>query len=180
MKQFAIAGFAVVLMSSGALRAQQPAPQKEQEYLKQLAGDWEYDADATLEPGKPPMKFKGTESARMVGDFWVVGELKATIADVPFTGILTLGFDGEKKKFVGAWIDSMHSHLVQMEGTRDAAGKTLTLLAEGPNPAAPGKLSKYKEVIELKSKDHKVHTSSIQGEDGKWIEFMTANYRRKK
>jgi hypothetical protein len=180
MKQVAIAGFALVLMGSAVLRAQQPAPQKERECLRQLAGEWEYDAEAALEPGKPPMKIKGTENARRVGDSWVVGELKATIADAPFTGIMTLGFDDQKKKFVGAWIDSMHSHLVQFEGTADAAGKTLTLFAEGPNPSAPGKPYKYKEVIEIKSKDHKIHVSSLQGEDGKWSEFMTANYRRKK
>ena len=31
-----------------------------------------------------------------------------------------------------------------------------------------------------KSKDHRVLRSYIQGDDGKWTQFMTAHYRRKK
>lgn len=180
MKNMAMVGLVVTLLAGAAMvRAQTPA-QKEHKWLQQLAGEWEYDTETSLESGKPPVKIKGTESVRSVGEFWVVAEQKATLLDTPFTGIMTLGFDGQKKKYVGTWIDSLHSPLLRLEGTVDAAGKTLTLLTEGPNPAAPGKPSKYKEVIEIKSKDHKVHTSSVQGEDGKWVVFMTVNYRRKK
>ena len=56
MKKFALVGFAIVLLGGGVLRAQHPAPQKEHEWLKQLAGEWEYDCEASLEPGKPPLK----------------------------------------------------------------------------------------------------------------------------
>jgi len=179
MKKFAIVGFAVALLGSGAL-AQAPEPKKEHEWLKQLAGEWEYETEVSLEPGKAPVKIKGTENARMVGAFWVSAEHKATLFDQPFTGILTIGFDGQKKKYVGTWFDSMHSHLMHYEGSADLEAKTLTLLTEGPNPVTPGKQCKFKEVIEMKSKDHKVLTTSMQGEDGKWVSMMTVNYRRKK
>ena len=62
----------------------------------------------------------------------------------------------------------------------DAAEKVLTLNAEGPSFAGDGKLAKYKDAIELKSDDHRVLTSHVLGDDGKWQGFMTANYRRKK
>ncbi len=100
--------------------------------------------------------------------------------EMPMTGVMTLGYDPEKKKYVGTWVDSMTSHLWRYEGTVDAAGKVLTLDTEGPNPAAPGKTAKFKERIEFKSKDHKVFTSSMQGDDGEWVTFMTMNSKRKK
>ncbi|HKB37522.1 MAG TPA: DUF1579 domain-containing protein [Gemmataceae bacterium] len=179
MKKIAIVGFAVAFLGTGAL-AQAPEPQKEQEWLKQLAGEWDYETEVTLEADKPPMKIKGTESVRTVGNSWITAELKATFADQPFTGILTVGFDAHKKKYLGTWLDSMHGHLLHYEGTLDVAAKTLTLLTEAPNPADPGKLCKFKEVLEVKSKDHKIFTTSLQGEDGKWTPMMTINYRRKK
>jgi uncharacterized protein DUF1579 len=48
---------------------------------------------------------------------------------------------------------------------------------EAPRPDGP---SKFREVTELKSPDHKVFTSSILGPDGSWNTIMTINIRRKK
>jgi hypothetical protein len=56
----------------------------------------------------------------------------------------------------------------------------LTLDTEGPNVAAEGKMTKYKDVIELRSDDHRVLTSHMLGDDGKSYGFMTAHYRRRK
>jgi hypothetical protein len=41
-------------------------------------------------------------------------------------------------------------------------------------------MTKYKDVIELRSDDHRVLTSHMLGDDGKWYGFMTAHYRRRK
>ncbi|HBA83312.1 MAG TPA: hypothetical protein DCZ95_04375 [Verrucomicrobia bacterium] len=155
-----------------------PEPQKEHAWLMQLEGEWEADLEATMVPSKPPEKFKGTESARSLGGFWIVGENKSAHMGKPFTGIITLGYDPMKAKYVGAWVDSMSSTLWLYEGTLDENGKILTLDTEGPCPIAPGKIFKFKETIELKDKDHKVFTSTMQGDDGKWTTMMTINFRR--
>lgn len=185
MKKLSVAGFAVALLGGavvmlGQEEAQLPKPGKEHAWLEQLAGEWTAEVEALVEPGKPPVKSEGTESVRRIGGFWIVAENKGDIMGQSFTGLLTLGYDTRKKQYVGTWIDSMTDYLWRYEGTVDASGKVLTLQTEGPSQAGPGKLARFKDVIELKAKDHKVLTSSMQGDDGKWTTIMTINYRRKK
>jgi hypothetical protein len=185
MRKIAVAGLVAALMATVSVCQAQdvpkmPGPEQEHEWLQQLAGEWDADAEAFMEPGKPPMKCKGTESIRSIGGFWIVAETKSTMMGMPFTGCLTIGYDPQKERYLGTWIDSMTSYLWKYEGTVDSAGKILTLETEGPCPASPGKLIKFKEVLEIKDKDHKRFTSSMQGEDGKWTTIMTINYRRKK
>ena len=53
--------------------------------------------------------------------------------------IMTLGYDPQKKRYVGTWIGSMMTHLWVYDGALDAAGKVLTLDAEGPAWPATGR-----------------------------------------
>jgi hypothetical protein len=177
----AIAGLSMVLLGVAAAPQDgaMPKPAKEHEWLKQIAGEWESEGEAILAPDQPPMKIKGTESGRMVGGFWVTVEHKGEFMGAPFTGIMTLGYDPEKKKFVGTWVDSMGSYLWQYVGTLDESGKVLTLESEGPSHEGPGKLAKFRESIEIKGKDEKVFVSRIE-KDGKWVTALTMTSKRKK
>jgi hypothetical protein len=156
-------------------------PQKEHQWLQQLVGEWTYESETTMEPGSPPEKFKGTERVRSLGGLWIVGEGQVEMPGVGTgTTMLTLGYDPARKRYVGTWIGSMMTYLWVYDGGLDAAGRTLTLDAEGPAMEGEGKLAKYRDVIEVKGDDHRVLRSQILGDDGKWQEFMVANYRRKK
>lgn len=154
-----------------------PKPEPEHAWLAELAGEWETNAEAVMEPGKEPIKCNGEESARMIGNFWIQSEIKNPTFGM--TGIMTLGYDPAKKKFIGTWIDSMTNHMWKYEGTLDKTGKILTLEAEGPNMMSPGKMAKFRDITEVKGKDLKVLTSEMQTEDGKWVKFMTMTAKRK-
>ena len=158
----------------------EPKPGPEHDWLQQFVGDWETEVECRMEPGKRPMKTKGIESVRTIGGLWIVAEGKSAIMDKPMTSILTLGYDFEQKKYVGTWVSSCMTHLLQYEGSVDLATETLTLETEGPCPHSPGTVAKFKEVIEVKSRQHRVFTSSMQAQDGKWATIATINYRRKK
>ena len=158
-----------------------PEAQKEHRWLHKLVGEWSYEGQAAMEPDQPPEKFKGVESVRSLGGVWIVAEGKGELPDGgEATTITTLGFDVQKKRYVGSWIGSMMTHFWVYDGELDAAEKVLTLNAEGPDMAVPGKMAKYRDVIEFKSDDHRVLSAHMLGEDGKWQQLMTANYRRKK
>jgi len=125
------------------------------------------------------MKCTGTMKTRMLGGFWIVNEMQSDIMGTPMTGIQTIGHDPARKKYVGTWVDSMTNHMWQYEGTVDQQGKVLTLEAEGPNFMAAGKLTKFRDVYEFKSADQIVVTSSMLGEDGDWVVFMTGKMTRR-
>jgi hypothetical protein len=159
----------------------QAEPQEEHQWLQKLVGEWSLEAEMTMAPGEPPKKTTGTESVRSVGGLWVVAEGQGEMPDGGAgTSIMTLGYDPQKKQYVGTWIGSMMTHLWIYEGSLDAGERVLTLNSEGPSMSGDGTLAKYQDVIELKSDDHRILTSRMPGEDGKWQVFMTAHYRRKK
>lgn len=154
-----------------------PKPGKEHEWLKIFEGNWTTDGECAGEPGKPPLKMKGSASGKSLGGFWAVLENRGEAFGTPFVGLLTLGYDPEKKKYVGTWIDSMTSVHWRYEGSVDASGKVLTLDTQGPNHKT-GKLEKFQEKVEIKDKDTWIFTSSMN-EDGKWTQFMKMTYSRK-
>lgn len=157
------------------------SPQKEHEWLQKLVGNWTFESECISEPGQPTMKHRGTETVKPLGGLWIVGEGQG---EMPGGGtanmMITLGFDQKRNRFVGTWVGSMMSHLWVYEGELDAAGRVLTLNAEGPSFADPAKLAKYQDIIEIESADHRILSSRSLGDDGKWTHFMTAHYRRTK
>jgi hypothetical protein len=184
MKQITIAVLTAALLTANLIKAQElpkvPPPVKEHEWLQKFVGDWEYETEIFMEPGKPPMKVKGTETVRSLGGFWIVSDGKSEMMGKPFTSVLTLGFDPQAKKYVGTWVDSMSSTLWKYEGSVDSTGKFLTLESEGPCPMKPGQLAKFHEVTEFKSDDERVFTSKMQGDDGKWNTILRVTSRRTK
>jgi Protein of unknown function (DUF1579) len=154
-------------------------PQKEHAWLRKLAGEWTYEGEVAMGPGQPPAKFKGTETVRSLGGLWVVGEAQGEMpGGGSATMIITLGYDPQKKKYVGTWIGSMMTNLWIYDCAMDAAGRVLTMSAEGPSMSDNGKMAKYQDIIEVKSNDHRVLTARVMGDDGSWNEFMTSHYRR--
>jgi hypothetical protein len=160
---------------------QKAEPQEEHRWLHKLLGEWDMEAESAMAPGEPPMKTTGTESVRSLGGLWIVAEGEGEMpGGGTGTSVMTLGYDPQKNRYVGTWVGSMMTHLWLYEGSLDAGKRVLTLNSEGPGMSGDGTLAKYKDVIELKSDDHRVLTSHVQGEDGSWQSFMTAHYRRKK
>lgn len=156
-----------------------PKPEKEHEWLKQFVGEWDSEAEGIMGPGQPPVKCKGSMNTRMLGAFWMVSDVKGDMMGTPIQAVHTVGYDPKTKKYVGTWVDSVMNHMWKYQGTVDSTGKILTLEAEGPNMAKPDTTAKYRDIFEFKSKDHFTMSSQMQGDDGKWTQFMSSNVKRK-
>ena len=160
------------LILAPAVRAQEPAkPGPEHEVLKKLEGSW----DAT-------MKMMGTESkGTMVwkmdlGGLWLSSNFEGDFGGMKFQGKGFDTYDGNKKKYVSVWLDSMSTAPMTMEGTYDKDTKTLTMTGEGPG--LDGKPTKHKMVSQIKDDDNIVSQMSMgEGKDAMLFEIV---YKRKK
>lgn len=155
-----------------------PQPREQHRWLEKLAGDWESDVKIFTQPDEAPVESKSTESAAMLGGFWLISKGEGDMMGAPFKSVLTIGYDADKEKFVGSWIDTAMGKLWIYEGTLDEAETTLTLESEGHCPMR-GETAKFRDVVELKSPDHKVVTSMTQTPDGEWITLVVVDSRKK-
>lgn len=155
-------------------------PQKEHQWLNRFIGEWSSETEYIMGSDQTPSTSKGSEVVRSLGRIWIVIEGEG---DMPDSGtgrtLMTLGYDPQSDRYVGTFIGSMMTHLWLYNGSLDAEEKRLVLDTEGPN-FSESSITKYKDSIEFVNDDHRIMTSQILGDDGNWLQFMTANYHRQK
>lgn len=156
-----------------------PQPTPAHEFLKKFTGEWEAVSKGQTAPDQPENVVKGKVTSKMLGGFWVVNEIETYAGEVTVKGLQTIGYDPEKKKYIGTWVDSMTNFLWKYEGTLDESGKKIMLDAMGPNFMGEGEMTPYRDSYEFKSPDH-IHMTSAAKVDGKWVTFMTSEMKRKK
>ena len=86
--------------------------------------------------------------------------------NMPFEGRMQLGYDQNKKKFIGTWIDNFGSYLSIMEGTLSADKKVLTLHSDMFDPQS-GKSMKVRMETTFESSDKATFKMFMPGPDGK-------------
>jgi hypothetical protein len=148
----------------------QPQPTPEHLWLQKLLGTWHFD--------QGPEGMTGTETVTAIGDLWIQGHSAASCGPMAMSYVVTLGFDPERKKFVGTWVGSMMTFLWVYEGELDTDGKTLVLSATGPSMKADGAMLAYRDVITLLEDGSRTLTSFQQGADGVWNQFMSMTLTR--
>jgi hypothetical protein len=156
-------------------------PRPEHEWLQQLVGEWTYESEMA-EPGKPPVKVKGTGRTRAIGDIWITSEGEGEMGwGCGMASTMTvLGYDPEKGRFVGTWLGTMMSKLWVYEGFLDETKRVLTLESEGPSMTKEGETGKYRDIFTIIDEDYHTMTGNFLGDDGVWHEMMTMHFRRKK
>src|SRR5689334_11143854 len=109
----ATAGLVWAAQEKGGQEDHMPKPSKEHEMLKETEGDWDYVMKYKLGPDQPEMESKGTEKCAMVGGFWSVFDIKTPdMMGMPWHGHGFIGYDPEKKKYVGSFINSMSFYVM--------------------------------------------------------------------
>jgi hypothetical protein len=176
-----IAGLTLMVPVASVLAQMPPAPKPgpEHEILKRDVGVWDATVEMQGPPGTPPAVSKGTETVSLMGGgLWQITEFKGEMMGQAFEGRGATGYDLNKKKYVGTWVDSMTTGLSTVEGTLDSSKKVMTGTMEGTDPT--GAVSKMKEVTEWKDADNRTFTLIMPLPDGKEIPIMKITYKRRK
>lgn len=146
--------------------------------LRRDIGAWDCDLRFYPDPNGQPVVSKATENNHAVGNLWVVGDFQGEMAGATFHGSSQLGYDAKKKKYIGSWVDSASPYPTAMEGTYDAASKTLTFIGIGKEPN--GAETKIKLVTTYREDDTRTMSMYLGAAGDQWQRMMEVDYRRKK
>jgi hypothetical protein len=168
-------------VTSVTVAAQVAAPSKEHEVLKMEVGDWDCRMKLWMGPEGPydePQMSEGSESNRMLGDFWVVSNFQGDFGGMPFTGHGQFGYDTIANQYAGTWIDSFGPHLMTMTGSYDAETKTMTW--ESTSVGMDGNPSRGKNVVVYEGKDRRRMTMYMEMPgQSEMVKVMEISYTRK-
>ena len=151
-------------------------PTPEHLWLKQLEGKWESEAKITL-PGGGEMTNRGVSTNRMLGGFWLVSEAVADMGGQKMTAVQQIGYDPEKKQFVGTWVDGTNAHIWRYTGKLSDDRTTLILEASGPNFMTGQGTANFRDTYRIVSKDTMEAVSYVE-KGGEWQEVMKAEVKR--
>lgn len=90
---------------------------------------------------------------------------------------MTLGFDPAQNQYVGTFVGSMMANIWPYHGFSMVIGKRLPLNSEGPAFDGNG-TCKYRDTIVIIDADSWLFTSEFQADDGKWLQFLSAEHTR--
>ncbi len=85
---------------------------EEHRWLEQLTGRWRVTFDMPADSGEQGADGAWLEETRSLGGAWIVSETTGIMPDdSKATNIMTLGYDPEKKRYVGSFASSMMTYL---------------------------------------------------------------------
>lgn len=168
----------LALTFAAPLAAQMPQPTKQHKMLAMQVGTWNAKMEyLDFNTGKMTTSKGVSIRKQPLGSFWLIDNFQADMMGMTFKGMGVTGYDPQKKKLVGTWVDSMTPSLMVIEGNFDEAGKVMTM--SGMGVGADGKPAKTTLKTTVHDKDKHVFEMFTQMPDGKDMKMMTITYTRR-
>jgi hypothetical protein len=137
-------------------------------------GTWDADAEIRPGPGAPVIKHKAVSTNRRIGGGkWLIVDYRA---DSGFEGHGVYGWDPDKEKYTGVWVDSMGTSMARSEGTWDPSTRTTTFESEAFHQ---GRTVRYREITQTLDDGTQVYRHVLPTPDGGEFEMIRATYRRR-
>ena len=163
IKLIALLACLAASMLSGQEPPEMEKPGEHRKHLEMMAGTWDVKSKFYMIPGQM-IEMTGVEVAKMQpGGFWLISDITGKFMGAPFHGHSVLGYDAQKKRYVGMWADSIASVMVTSTGTCTKDGKVHTMIGKSFNPMEKREVT-YKQVTEIKDANTKTfHLYDVQG-----------------
>jgi hypothetical protein len=148
--------------------------------LAKANGEWEAEVTSWMDPAAPPTKSKSSATNKMIlGGRFQMSEHTGCFGGMPFEGISIVGYDNARKVFNSTWMDNMGTMVMNLEGTWDAANKTIHLAGRCTNPMGGGMMNVREDFTLV---DDNTQKMIMWGPDmkGKEYKTMEITFTRKK
>jgi hypothetical protein len=163
------------MIESAPTEAAMATPSPQHLGLKAMIGTW----DAKVTAAGETETSNAVAVYRAIGDLWIASDYRGEMMGKPFIGHGIDGFDTLKQKFVSAWVDSLTSEVLLLEGTHDDATHTTTMTGSSHDPES-GMLVTWKTSTVMTSPDSMTFTMGMLMPDGTASEVMRIEYQRRK
>jgi hypothetical protein len=151
-------------------------PGEEHKQLRRLVGDWKIETKSFYPDPEKPTTSEGSATFRMLlGGRYLQQRFEGTFEGQEFRGMGLSGYDNAKKKYVGAWIDTMGTGIMATEGTYDE--KKHELVETGVSSTPMGE-QKFKMVSQYQSNDKFTFTMYMVDPNGQETKMMEMTYTR--
>lgn len=142
-------------------------------------GVWQEDVKMWMAPGTPEQTMKATVECKMIlGGRYQEQKHSGAMMGMPFEGYSLTGWDNSRKVFTSTWMDNMSTSMMYMEGTWDAATKSMTLKGKMTDPLS-GKQIDIRQVLYITSKDTQKleQYSTVDGKEFKSMEIVLSKMK---
>ena len=133
------------------------APGPEHKVLEPLIGKWKTATKTWMGPGEPQASEGTAEYAWLLDGRFMTYHGHGSMMGQPAEGFELLGYDRKAKKYDGIWVDNSSTAIFPFSGSYDEATKTLTFMANWPNPMGEGTVL-YRMTTKIEGPDQHVFT----------------------
>lgn len=151
-------------------------PGPEHARLQRLVGTW--DALIVTRDAGGEHRTRGTLTVAPHTSFHTLESFDGELMGLPFLGHGVNGYCPVRKKYFTFWTDSMTPAPLLLYGDWDEGKRELTLAGEGFGPS--GKLEPCRTVARHVDDDHFTWAFYGAGPDGKEVQHLSIEYRRRK
>jgi len=145
--------------------------------LEPMAGTWRAKTTFFMTPGDPPQVSEGKSVHRwVVGGRYLEQSYTGTSMGMPFEGLGYTGYDNVKKRYVGAWMDSFSTGLMQSVGVGRPTPAKMNFVAESFEPS--GKKIVFETTLKIADNDHHTYEMWTKAPNGKKLRTMLVEYTR--